>query len=1143
MTFEEILDQAIAMLQRRGRLTYRALQRQFDLDDDYLEDLKAELIQGQRLAIDEEGVVLVWTGGTDVPPRTNAPASQAGMQPGTSDAQRTQFLPPPDALQSPDAERRQLTVMFCDLVESTRLASQLDPEELREVVRAYQQVCTAVISQFDGHIAQLLGDGLLVYFGYPQAHEDDAQRAVQSGLGMVAAMETLNTRLEHEHGIRLAVRVGIHTGLVVVGTMGEGRQEQLAVGETPNVAARVQGLTAPDTVVISEATARLVQGYFTWQDLGPHALRGIPAPLQLYRVLHESGAQSRLDATMLRGLTPLVGREAEITQLLEGWSQVQDGLGHVVLLSGEAGIGKSRLVQVLKDRVTDESSKSIEWRCLPYYQSSAFSPVIAYLQRALGLHGEEAPSEKLRKLEAALAQPPLSLAEVVPLFAALLAIPLPESYPPLQLTPQQQRQQTLQALLAWLLAEAAQQPVLFILEDLHWVDPSTLEFLGLLVDHGSTARLYSLCTFRPTFTPPWTPRAHLMPMALSHLSPSQTADMVQRVAGGKALPVEVQRQIVAKTDGVPLAVEELTKMMLESGVLREQEDGYALTGPLPPLAIPTTLHDALMARLDRLAPVKTVAQLGATLGRTFPYDLLHAVAPFEDATLQTGLRQLVEAELLYQHGVPPQATYTFKHALIQDAAYQSLLRSTRQQYHQRIAQVLEEQFPESATTQPELLAQHYTEAGLREQAIVYWQRAGQRAVAHSAHLEAISHFTYGLDLLHSLPDTPQRVQQELTLRIALGTPLIATRGYTAPDVAQTYSRALELCQHVGETLQFFPAMAGLFTFYLVRGELHTAQSLSSRFLRLVQEVQDPALLPEAHTGQGVIAYYLGDFASAREHCERGLALYTLAPHRSRAVLYQDPRVVCLSHAAPTLWSLGYPDLALTRTNEALAVAQHLAHPYTLAWALDCATRFSQFRREAPRRIQEQAEATMAVAVEHGFPLIIACSTLLRGWAMVAQGQSKEGLDQMRQGLAAWRTIGAGLWWSYWLGLLAEAYGHGGQSEEGLTLLTEACTVMDDTGQRFYAAEIYRFKGELQLGHATHDEQQAEACFCQAVEIARQQQAKSWELRAALSLSRLWQSQGKRDEVRQLLEPVYDWFTEGFDTTDLQEARALLDALA
>ena len=981
MTFEEILDQAIAMLQRRGRVTYRTLKLQFTLDDEQLAALKEELLYAHPHVVDDAGRGLVWTGDTDTPPESSL-SPQPPVPSAIQQGQRAPGALPPAARAAPQAERRQLTVMFCDLVDSTALSSQLDPEDLREVVRAYQASCAEVIQRFDGHTAQLLGDGLLVYFGYPQAHEDDAQRAVRTGLGIVEALGTLNTRLEQEQGLRLAVRVGMHTGLVVVGTMGGGdRQEQLALGETPNVAARVQGLAAPDTVVMSEATARLVQGYFTWQDLGPHALRGVAVPLQLYRVLQESDAQSRLDVAIVRGLTPLVGREAEVALLLERWDQVKDGLGQVLLLSGEAGIGKSRLVQVLKDRVAGESATRIEYRCLSYYQHSALYPVIAHLQRALAWREEDAPAEKLRKLEGALTPYPLPLAAVVPLFAVLLSIPLTAQYPPLHLTPQKQRQKTLEALLAWLLAAAAQQPVLLIVEDLHWVDPSTLEFLSVVVNQGPTARLCSLFTVRPEFIVPWTNRAHLTPMALSRLSPSQAETLVERVAGGKALPGEVQRQIVAKTDGVPLAVEELTKMVLESGLLREQADHYALTGTVPPLAIPATLHDSLMARLDRLASVKAVAQLGATIGRTFPYALLHAVAPLEEATLQTGLRQLVEAELLYQRGVPPQATYLFKHALIQEAAYQSLLRSTRQQYHQRIAQVLAERFPAIAETQPELLAHHFTEAGLSGQAVDYWQRAGERASQRSANVEAIAHLTKGLKVLETLPEIPERTQQELHLQTTLGPALMATKGYTTPEVEQAYTRARELCRQLGETPQLFPALRGLWLFYIARAELQMARELGEQLLALAQSVQAPALLLIGHDALGVSLFYLGELAPAQAHLEQEITLYDPQQHRSLAFLYgQDPGVVCLSYAASALWLLGYPDQALKRSHEALTLAHELSHPFSQALALNFAALLHQDRREG-QAAQERAEAVIALSHEQGFPFRVAWGTILRGWAL------------------------------------------------------------------------------------------------------------------------------------------------------------------
>ena len=594
----------------------------------------------------------------------------------------------------PEAERRQLTVLFCDLVDSTRLARQFDPEDWRDIVRAYQQACAEVIQRFDGYIAQYLGDGLLVYFGYPQAHEDDAQRAGRPDLGILDAMGPLNARLEQERGMRLAVRVGVHTGPVVVGTMGGGnRQEQLALGDTPNIAARLQGLAAPNTVVVSAATLGLIEGFFTCQALGEHALKGVEEPLRVYQLLAESGAQTRLDVVTPRGLTPLVGREQEVGLLLERWTQSTEGHGQVVLLSGEAGIGKSRLVEVLRERVGREGTTWLTFRCSPYHTNSALYPVITHLHRVLQFRPEETPAEQLDRLERALQATRLPLEEAVPLLAALLSVPLAERYPPLDWSPQKQKQKTQEALVAWLVAEAERQPVLAVWEDLHWADPSTLEWLGLVLDQTPTAPLCTLLTYRPEFPPPWAPRSYLTQLTLSRLTRPQVEEMIQRITGGKRLPAEVVRQMVAKTDGVPLFVEELTKTVLESGWLQEQEDHYTLTGPLPALAIPATLQDALRARLDRLADGKAVAQLGAVLGRTFAYELLRAVSPLDELALWRGLVQLVQAEVLYQRGVPPHATYTFKHALVQDAAYQSLLRSTRQQYHQRTAQVLDEQFP------------------------------------------------------------------------------------------------------------------------------------------------------------------------------------------------------------------------------------------------------------------------------------------------------------------------------------------------------------------------------------------------------------------------------------------------------------------
>jgi class 3 adenylate cyclase/predicted ATPase len=1134
MTFEEILDQAMAMLQRRGRLTYRTLQLQFQLDDAHLEALKDELIYGQRLAVDEDGRVLVWTGGVDV----SSPSPSLTPQPLPPQMESAPATPPP-----PDAERRQLTVMFCDLVDSTPLASQLDPEDLREVVRAYQETAATVIQRFDGHIAQYLGDGLLVYFGYPQAHEDDARRAVRTGLGIVEAMGALNARLARHYRVQLAVRIGIHTGVVVVGEMGGGsRQEQLAMGETPNVAARLQGLAAPDTVVISPTTFRLVQGYFTCHALGAHALKGLAAPLQVYRILGESAAQSRLDVAGATGLTPLVGRDAEVALLQERWAHSQDGAGQVVLLRGEAGIGKSRLVEVLRERVRSAGATPMVLHCSPEHQHSVLYPVIDHLQRFLQWQRHEPPEARFDTLERVLRRSRLPLEDVVPLFAALLSVPLPEEYPPLTLTPQRQRHKTHEALVAWLLEEAERQPVLAVWEDLHWADPSTLELLSLLLDQVPTARMLTLLTCRPEFRPPWATHAPVTQVTLNRLGRTQVEAMIPSLTGTKTLPAEVVQQVVTKTDGVPLFVEELVKMILESGLVWEEDDRYVLTGPLPPLAIPSTLHDSLMARLDRLSTARELAQLGAVLGREFAYDLLQAVAPVDETTLQQGLAQLVEAELVYQRGLPPRSRYTFKHALIQDTAYQSLLRSTRQQYHQRIAQVLVAHFPEMAETQPELVAHHYTEAGLSAQAVPYWQRAGEQALLRSANPEAVQHLTKGLELLGTLPETPTRAQQELDLLIALGPALVATKGSAAPEVEQTYARARELCAQVGQTPQLFPTLWGLCRFYYGRGVLLTARELGEQLYQLAQREAAPMPRLEAHDVLGGTLFYLGEYPAARMHFDQGIALIDPVAQRALALRHGEaPGVRCLAFAAWTLWCLGYPAQAIRRGQEALTMAQELEHPHSLVAAQHFVAFLYHRCRDAPM-VQAQADSLLNLATAQGFPFWVGMGRCWLGWALAMQGQGEAGMAQLHQGLAAVFATGQMLTRPFCLVLLAEAVGHADQVEEGLCLLVEAVTAFEATGRGDLLAEAHRLQGEFLLRQSAPDVAQAEACFQQALALARRQQAKSWELRAAMSLARLWQQQGKRAAAYELLAPVYGWFTEGFDTADLQEAKALLEAL-
>jgi class 3 adenylate cyclase/predicted ATPase len=1034
--------------------------------------------------------------------------------------------------------------MFCDLVDSTKLSSQLDPEEYREVVRAYQSACTEVIQRYDGHIAQLLGDGLLVYFGYPVAHEDDPLRAVRSGLGIVETIGALNNRLERDKGIHLTVRLGIHTGLVVVGEMGsQGRQEQLALGEVPNVCARIQGLAEPNTVAISAATYRLVQGYFECQELGAQALRGVTESMRVYQVLGESGAQNRLDIVSAHGLTPLVGREQEVGLLLERWAQAKFGQGQVILLTGDAGIGKSRLVQTLKDHVANEPHTRWECRSLPYYQNTALYPVIDLFQRLLQFQAEDTPDEKLGKLEQTLGQFRLPIEESVQLFAPLFSLPLPEDrYPPLNLSPQRQRQKTLETIVAILLEHAERQPVLFILEDLHWTDPSTLEFINLLIDQTPTASMLVLLTCRPTFQPSWSHRSYLSEVTVNRLSQAQVEQIVTDMTEGKTLPQEVLTQIVEKTDGVPLFVEEITKAILESGQLKAIDGHYEFTGSLSTFAIPATLQDSLMARLDRLVTAKAVAQYAAVIGRQFPYDLLLAVSQLNEAMLQHELGRLVEAEIVYQRGVPPQSTYVFKHALIQDSAYYSLLKSTRQQYHQRITLVLEEQFPETAEAQPELVAHHFTEAGLTEKAVHYWHQASQRAIERSAHVEAIAHLRQGLALLATLSETPQRLQHEVNMHIALGASLIATKGFAAPEVGETYLYARQLCHHLDNPHQLFPILRGLWNYYNVRAEYQTAHALGEQLLTLAQQVQEAAMLVAAHRALGATLFYLGETTLAYTHFAQGMALYDPSQHRAAAFLYgDDAGVVCHSLAARTLWFLGYPDQALARSQEAVTLAQQSAHPFSLSYALSVAAMFHQLRREG-RTTQERAEAAITLATAQGFPLWVAYSAVLRSWALAHQGQAQEGSEQMYQGLIAHPVPGSAILRPYFLSLIAEAYGIMGQLETGLTMLTEALTVVDKTGERWYEPELHRLQGELLLQQNADNHLEAETCFHHALEVARTQQAKSFELRAATSLARLWQQQGKRQEAYALLALVYGWFTEGFDTADLKDAKALLHEL-
>jgi class 3 adenylate cyclase/predicted ATPase len=1037
-----------------------------------------------------------------------------------------------------ELERRQLTVMFCDLVGSTALAERLDPEELHEVVRQYQEVCSQRISEDEGHIAQYLGDGLLVYFGFPRAHEDAGRRAVRAGLGILEAVGRLSTRIQAERGISLAVRVGIHTGPVVVGRVGGAtRHEELAIGETPNVAARIQALAEPDTLIISAATHRLVQGAFVCESLGTRVLRGTSQPIGLYRVIAEAPAES-LGGGALVEFTPLVGREQEIGLILERWELVKDGMGQVVVLVGEAGIGKSRLVHVMKERLADEAHTALECRCSSYAQRSALYPVTELLERLLQLRREDSPKDRVAKLEGALSRYRLPGSEMVPALASLLSLPDDERYPPLALSPGGRRQKSLEAVLRLFLAEAQERPVLLIVEDLHWIDPSTLELLGLLVEQAPTARLFVLLTCRPEFGVPWPPRSQMTQITLNRFTRRHTEIMVDRVTAGRKLPAEVLAQIVAKTDGVPLFVEELTKTVLESGVVRSEGDRYELAGPLPSPAIPATLQDSLMARLDRLGAAKTVAQMGAVLGREFSYDLLQAVSSFDERPLREGLERLLEAELLHQRGMAPPVTYVFKHGLIQDVAYQSLLRSTRQRYHRRTAEVLGEQFPETAESQPELVAHHFTEGGLSGQAIVHWRRAGQRAIERSASVEAIGHLDKALDQLKSQPDGVDRQRHELELQTTLGSVLMAAKGYAASEVEAAYARARELCEQLGESSQLFTVLRGLWGFHVVRADLQTAHELGEQCLALAERAPTPVALVWAHYQLGMTLFHLGELVSAQHHFRQSLAAYDREKRRAPRAL-QDPGVACLSYMGMVSALLGFPDEARQRSHEAIGLAEKLSHPFSLAYALTIGASVSQICQEVGET-QARAEAANAVARQHGIPYFWAYGPILRGWALGAQGRAGEAIAEQQRGAAAYRATGAELARPYFLAMLADSYRRQGQADEGLVALETALAMVGRTGERWIEAELHRLKGELVCLASPTDCAQAELHFRQALDIARSRGERLLELRVATSLASFWHARRRSDEARRVVAEVYGRFTEGFDSWDLREAKVLLD---
>jgi len=1034
------------------------------------------------------------------------------------------------------AERRQLTVMFCDLVGSTALSSRLDPEDLREVISAYQSCVAGVISRHHGFVAKYMGDGVLVYFGYPRAHEDDAERAVRAALSIIDAVGRLDVQLT-----KLQARVGIATGLVVVGDLiGEGSaQEQSVVGETPNLAARLQALAEPDAVVIAAGTRRLVGDLFEYRDLGAVEVKGIAGPVRAWQVLRPSAVASRFEALRGSALSRLVGRDEEIDLLMRRWARAQTGDGQVVLVSGESGIGKSRITAALEERVQAKPHFRQRYFCSPYRQHSALYPLIDQMARAARLAPVDPPAYKLEKLEALLARgsPP---DEDIALIADLLSMPSSERHPMPNLSPQRKKERTLEALIRRLESLARRRPVLIIFEDAHWSDPTSRELLDLTVERVRNLPVLLLVTFRPEFQPPWTGEPNVTMLVLNRLDQHSRTALVRQIAGGKTLPDDVVAQIVERTDGVPLFIEELTKSVLESGLLREEEGRYALDGPLPPLAIPTSLHASLMARLDRLAPVRHVAQIGAAFGRWFRYTSIRAVCGLPEDELQASLARLVASELVFQNGTPPDAIYTFKHALVQDAAYTSLLRTTRQELHRRIAEALESLSPELIDSQPELFARHYTEAGLVEKSVFYLKKAGHKSVARAAIVEAAAHFQKGLDQLALLPNRPERQRQELEFCSALSAALRAAKGQGAPETGHAYARARVLWERLGSPSEFLQIPYGQSRYYAHRGELDLAQRLDEDLLYLGRQRNDTAGLVLGHLSSGVNLMFAGRFAASRSHLETALARYDRISHRP-LILHTGahPHVFAQAYLGNALLCLGFPDQALALSNANIPEATRLAHPPSLAGALAIGARLLSLLGD-DAALDDWVKQLVTVATEQGFPHWRAQGEIYRGWLEIKNGDVAEGMSLLRSGSAVYRARGVELLVPHYNDLLAATCKIAGQVEEGLTLLDDALQIVERTGERWLAAELNRHKGQLLLrqGHT----QTAEALYRKALSIAEEQEAKLWELRAAASLARLWREQGRRAEARDLLAPIYGWFTEGFGTPDLKEVKALLDEL-
>jgi class 3 adenylate cyclase/predicted ATPase len=1029
-----------------------------------------------------------------------------------------------------EAEFRQITVMFSDLVGSTQLSEKLDPEDLQKLIDAYRGECSTAIKRYGGEVARYFGDGVMAFFGWPYAHEDDAARAVHAALEIVAGITKI------PGPVALTCRVGLCSGPVVVGEIGgSGTWSMDAVGETPNIAARLQTLAATNTVVVSESTRRLLPAAFDFQDLGPKELKGVTEPVQVYCVVSAKNTTSRFDAAHTASLTPLIGRSSELSLLVDRWQKVKEGDGQVIFLSGIPGVGKSRLLHELKSHIGQEPHVLLHHQGSPYHNQSAFFPVIEQIEQAAQLAAREADLDKLAKLRAYLPRTAEASIEPVLLIAKLLSIPLDGHSEFSGLTPQQIKNRTISTLVDMLLAFSVQDPTLCIFEDAHWLDPSTQELLELIISRIDHARVLLIVSCRPEFHPAWIGHTNATIHSLTRLSNTEVKTMIRDLLRGDSLPQPLLDQIIEKADGVPLFIEELTNSMLSTPLQTRGVSERTVRSSL--LRVPDTLSDALMERLDRVAPSRRLAQIAAVIGREFSADLLSAASQVDEDDMLSALALLEMADIIYRADISPTIRFAFKHALLRDAIYDSLLRSKRQQIHADIAAILQQDFPELVENQPEVLAYHYQEAGNRPQAIRCWFESGQRALAHSANVEAIANFRKALQLLNTLPDTPERTRQELGIQLALGIPLIAVRGYPSIETREAFSRAGNLCLQLGDIPEYSQALFGLWGHSWMGGKNDDALQMANEFLSRSQALSDPVPRMVAHRVMGSSLLTIGDFRSSATHFEESIKLSTSKARQPLHNLYMvEPQAASLLLMSWDLWFLGYPDRALSRVSEALALGESIAHPYTIAFA-HYMTSVVHLLRGDPARALESADRSFEMSREQRFSLYEILSRISRGRAAGDLGRIEEGRTEIASGLDDARRNGVGFMLPMMDSWLADMHAKAGENEYALSIVEGYLANNGNATGRSWEAELHRQRASILLTLDPSKVAEAESHLQKSIDVARAQGAKSLELRAATSLAELWRTQGKTDVACALLEPICGWFDEGADTADLKRARA------